>query len=237
MRKTMIEQMREEWTEFFEKYPDAVLVEQYEYCLPVQDCYIPAFVEFPKKVTFKDGSVKYFETTFGGMTDNEIEYKDYQLKFLMPYNGSRGGERLCEKEATEWLDRAIAIFSYEQDGEAYDTLHFLKSRKDEIGAIAHLFLGVLNLYLSVMHPSYYREWESSEEKEVYSSIACDEFRLALHTALNGGEKALKVLPLIGKFGKIVVLREKGQRVAVETVRGLFFDSVKLWTQLKNKDLV
>ena len=121
MKKTMIEEMREEWTEFFEKYPDAVLVEQYEYCLPVQDCYIPAFVEFPIKVTFKDGSVKYFETTFGGMTDNEIEYKDYQLKFLMPYNGSRGGERLSEQVALEWLDRAIAIFSYEQDGEAYDT--------------------------------------------------------------------------------------------------------------------
>lgn len=237
MRKTMIEQMREEWSEFFEKYPDAVLVEQYEYCLPVQDCYIPAFVEFPIKVTFKDGSVKYFETTFGGMTDNEIEYKDYQLKFLMPYNGSRGGERLSEQVALEWLDRVIAIFSYEQDGEAYDTLHFLKSRKDEIGAIAHLFLGVLNLYSSVMQPSYYKEWESSEEKEVYSAIACDEFRLALHTALNGGEKALKVLPLIGKFGEIVELREKGNRVALETVRGLFSDAVKLWEQLKNKDLV
>ena len=236
MKKTMIEQMREEWPAFFEKYPDAVWAEQYEYCLPVQDCYIPAFVEFPIKVTFKDGSVKYFETTFGGMADNEIEYKDYQLKFLMPYNGRRGGERLCKKKATEWLDRAIAIFSYEQEGEGYDTLHFLKSRKDEIGAIAHLFLGVLNLYLSVMHPFYYREWEKCEEKEVYSSIACDEFRLALRTALNGRDKALKALSLIGKFGKIVELREKGQRVAVETIRGLFLDTGKLWEQLKNEDL-
>ena len=31
MKKTMIEEIREEWPEFFEKYPDAVLEEQYEY--------------------------------------------------------------------------------------------------------------------------------------------------------------------------------------------------------------
>lgn len=236
MEKTMIEQMREEWPEFFEKYSDAVWAEYYEYCLPIQDCDVPAYVEFPVKVTFKDGSVKYFETTFGGMTDNEIHYKNYQFKFLMPYEGRNDRELLSKKTATEWLDCAIELFAYEQDGEAYDTLHFLKSRKDEIGALSHLFLGILNLYLSVTAPSYYKEWKNSKEKEVYTSLAFDEFRLALHTALNGGDKALKTLSLIGKFGKIVELREKGQRVALETIRGLFSDAGELWVQLKNEDL-
>ena len=35
-------------------------------------------------------------------------------------------------------------------------------------------------------------------------------------------------------GSIVWLREKGNRVALETVRGLFSDAVKLWQQLKNE---
>ena len=86
MKKTMIKEMREEWSEFFEKYHDAVLVEQYEYCLPVQDCYIPAFVEFPIKVTFKDGSVKYFETTFGG-----IALRCSFVKPSFPSGTCRGG--------------------------------------------------------------------------------------------------------------------------------------------------
>ncbi len=197
--------------------------------MPITVCDVPEYEEFPYKVTFKDGSVKFFSLTEScGL---EIKYKPYQLKFLFPCDSNlEHGEKLDCKTATEWFGRVIKVCDFIDNGEAYDTLQFLKFRKDKIGALSYLFLSIIYLYQSVD----YKQKVGLDTVEYWKNAS-------ISMGIDYGENALvKVrkcfrvgLYLAIKVRDLLEERAKGNELSMGIIKNIFYETVDLWKEHKS----